>query len=449
MVWNKGIKQNSAPAASVKSRCPGATEAASEEAGPASSTGKLDIRPGLFGGLDIQAEESDDSDIYAPGIETAQVYSSTTSEDEANSGKRKKAKLKRAAAKRSKQSGSFTVKKTVKFSKSIKHYEFYVPELNHPGARFVVPEEGVAGMAGLKACEVKFEMELSWSENHMEYNTKVDSCDTCRFCTRPRCGLCAGCNGKPGFTKNSAHDECHWRRCPFRKWKSKQQIEKHCNVLNDTVIIRTWIYHVNTFCLRGFDAATKRAVRRRLQLYNMVLNLPAEEERRFWLEHAEAFSYPRLNIERGDKFHTVYKNLEIARYRVAMHTRETKIQLGLDPDTLLDDIEHKTNLQYRERWPDKTPVIPKAAGSVSTTPKGGKMATRPEREQKPKDRQDKPTLHFFTYGKYEGRILLMGILGRALDFTNLGPRNYRQKSVMKGGEKSASKIMNGERIRYP
>ena len=301
---------------------------------------------------DESEDSSDGTGEYDPGIQAAQQHSS--SEDEVVQGKRKKGKqsadpAKRQVTKKAKQNNGkcLTVEKTVKFKRSVKIYEFSVPDLNHPGARFVVPEEGGAVMKGLESCEVKFDLELTWSEDYEDYNKLEKSCTTCRYCERPRCGLCAGCNTKPGGVRKSGHDECHWRKCPYRSWKSEDKAKETGGVINDVVIIRIWIHHVNSFCMRKFDDQTKRIVRRRLQLYNSMLNMTAEGERNFWMHNEEAFQYPRLNIRGGDKFHTVFKRFEVARYKMFMHSRHTKIELGLNPNKSFDSMLFQANLWYR------------------------------------------------------------------------------------------------------
>ena len=122
--------------------------------------------------------------------------------------------------------------------------------------------------------------------------------------------------------------------------------------------------------------------------HNMVVNMSAEEERNFWLTHAEAFMYPRLNIEGGDKFSEVYKKHEIARYKVNVYAHQVKAELGLNPAKPLDVMVHETNLQYRTRWPDKTPV--KKAGDKGNPPgQEEKMLETPEKSAKePTDRHN-------------------------------------------------------------
>ena len=155
---------------------------------------------------------------------------------------------------------------------------------------------------------------------------------------------------------SSGHDECLWRRCPYRAWKSEDKGKQTGGMVNDTIIIRLWVHSVNTFCLRGFDEKSRRLAKRRLQLYNLVLNMSSAKEREFWLTHEEAFRYPRLNIEGGDKFAEIFKKHEIARYRVNAYSHQVKLELGLDPAKPLNVLLHETNIQYRARWPENVPV---------------------------------------------------------------------------------------------
>ena len=147
---------------------------------------------------------------------------------------------------------------------------------------------------------------------------------------------------------------------------------------------------MNTFCMRGFDDLTKRIVKRRLQLYNWMLNMTAAAERDFWMNHAEAFQYPRLNIEGGDKFHTVYRKYEVARYKICAYTRQTKIEQGLNPDKSMDVLIHATNTEYRARWHSKTPGKKEKAKATNSpavmAKKGKKLAGKGVRN--PPNRQE-------------------------------------------------------------
>ena len=332
-------------------------------------------------------EIDDESDSYEPPIQPAQLYSESSEEED--KGKRKKKKqtpssASRVTPKRAKQNegDKFSISRSFKYSYTRK-FEVSVPEYNYPGAKFTIPEAGGAEMAGLRACEVSFEFELSWNEDFVNYNLTTKSCTVCRFCVRPRCGLCAGCNGKPGGTKNSGHDDCVWRRCPYRAWKSEDKGKSAGGTVNDAVITRMWVASVNTFCLRGFDEQTKRIVKRRLQLYNMMINMTAAAEREFWLNHAEAFMYPRLNIDGGEKFHEVYRNLEVARYKVNDYSHRIKAELGLNPAKTLDLAFHETNIRYRARWPEKTPIkAHKSAGKSGAPVQEGQEAGPPVQSTK-------------------------------------------------------------------
>ena len=340
---------------------------------------------------DIEGDSS--SDVYVPDIEVAQEYSDSSSEDDTAGKKRKKQKLpagtaQRAGSKKSKNEAgiSVTVKRTAKASYSSAIFEAVVPGLNFPGARFTVPEEGGAYMAGLRAVNVTFELELSWCENYQLYNTMTKNCTVCKYCERPRCGLCTGCNGKPGGVKRSGHDECHWRRCPFRSWNLGYEEQ------NDVVVIRMWINSVNTFCQRGFDEITKERVNRRLNVYKEMLNMTHENERRFWAFDGRAFDYPELNIEGGDKFSAVYKRHEIIRYKLQYYAREAKLEYGLNPNKSLDILVHEENLAYRARWNDKAIIKSVKEILKDETPEEDKARRRSGGQKKAGDGNRKGTL---------------------------------------------------------
>mgnify|MGYP001420267372 FL=1 len=307
---------------------------------------------------DEEEEDRDESGDFRLEIDEAQELSS--SEDECVTGKRKKSRRSESSAKKQKvkkprvsSAKHPKPKKPLTPKEPVEKFEFSVPRYNRPGITFSVPEDGSSLMVGLSACGVRLEFRLTWYEDHELYGTRSANCLICRFCIRPRCGLCTGCNTKPGGVRRSGHDECHWRRCPYRSWGSAAKAETTGGVLNDAVIVRRWLFYVNVFCKRDFDAQTKRLVRRRLQLYNLVLNMTAEAEMEFWHTHHEAFLYPRLNIEGGDKFHTVFKKLEVAQFRIHMAARRTKMELGLNPNKTLIQLQHATNLQYRARWTEE------------------------------------------------------------------------------------------------
>ena len=227
-------------------------------------------------------------------------------------------------------------------------WEINVPELNHPGSSFSVPEEGGAMMIGLRAVGFQFHLKLIWHENWEEYSSSPHNCQCCRPCERPRCGVCAGCFTRPGKVFKSNHDFCHWKRCVFRAWKPNSEMERLRVPTNEVVLTRVWLQHVNSLCARISDKDSKVMVRDRLALYNdHVLNQTAEGERKFWLEDPRAFEYPVIKIQGGDKFAKTYKKLEIAQYRIAMASRQIKVEHGFNPEHSLDKIKHDLDMRFR------------------------------------------------------------------------------------------------------
>ena len=93
---------------------------------------------------------------------------------------------------------------------------------------------------------------------------------------------------------------------------------------NETTLTRSWIKSVNTLCARIKDEENKAEVKARLTLYNSILNMSWEEERKFWNEDPRAFQYPKLEIPGGDKYSRYYKSLEYAQFKAALYNRQLK-----------------------------------------------------------------------------------------------------------------------------
>ena len=215
-------------------------------------------------------------------------------------------------------------------------------------AEFSVPEQGSKLMIGLKQVGYQFKIKLIWAADFHEYGSLTYDCETCRFCIRPRCGICSSCNTRPGAVYKSAHDNCFWQRCPYRGWRGGSTCKKENMPTNDAVLIRLWLKDVNTFCLGITDEKLKVEVRNRLALYNMVINGTVEEERMFWSSDARAFQYPSVGKLGDSGVHETYMAIEIAKYKAAMAIRIIKTELRLNPDWSFSVLRHKTNIIYRE-----------------------------------------------------------------------------------------------------
>ena len=116
---------------------------------------------------------------------------------------------------------------------------------------------------------------------------------------------------------------------------------------NETVLTRTWLKSVNTLCIKIKNEANKAVVRDRLAIYNSILNMTWEEERKFWNEDPRAFQYPRLEIPGGDKFSRYYKKLEFAQFKMAAYGRHLKVALEMETSIAFDELRFAMDLKYR------------------------------------------------------------------------------------------------------
>ena len=135
------------------------------------------------------------------------------------------------------------------------------------------------------------------------------------------------------------------------------------------MIIRLWLKDVNTFCLGVTDKHLQEKVRRRLSLYNMVINCTAEEERAFWSTDIRAFQYPNLGKLGEGGVHETYVAIEVAKYKAAMALRIVKTELRLNPDLSFAVLRHKTDMIYRELPEGQSKNKP--AGEASERPEIG------------------------------------------------------------------------------
>ena len=320
---------------------------------------------------DISSDSGGDEE-YVQDTSVAPPEEYISEEDEGKHGKRRKRKRKsptkaspkQGPRKRRRQNaveqrspegaGKPSVKREEPEEKPLE-FQIFLQELNYPEARFSVPEVGGPPMIGLKSVGYQFNLQLKWENEEGIYEQNKYDCLCCRPCERPRCGLCAGCQAKPGQVRRSAHDVCIWKRCLHKAWRKGADMLKWGYPTNEMVLTRTWLKSVNTLCMKITDEDTKKAVRDRLAVYNRVLNMSWDEEREFWDTDPGAFNYPHLELPGGDKFTVYYKKLEFAQFKMAAYGRKLKVALAMETSLSFDNLQYDMDLRFRMSLEEEEP----------------------------------------------------------------------------------------------